>query len=185
MRILLTEEKIETPEGCKVVSNDRIVTVTGPRGTETLDLRHMVLSIDVEESAVFVRLWNSPKKRTCIVKTCASLINNMIIGCTKGFSYTMKAIYRHFPITMVIENQGRRVVIKNFLGHKRDRVIDMIGNTVAKLGDEKDYLLIQGTSAQHVSQSAANISQLCVPKDKDLRVFLDGTFVVAKGLIEC
>ncbi|OAG29051.1 large subunit ribosomal protein L9e [Nematocida displodere] len=184
MKILLTEERVEIPAGCSVVQKDKHIIVTGKRGTESVDISHMVLTVDIEETELFVRLWAAPKKRTPIVKTCASIINSLIIGCTQGFSYKMKAIYKHFPITIVIENEGKRVVIKNFLGNKSDQVVDMIGGTVAKLGGEKDHFLIEGTNVQHVSQSAANISQKCVPKHKDLRVFLDGTFVIAKGLIE-
>jgi large subunit ribosomal protein L9e len=184
MKVLLTEETVEIPEGCSVTCDGKSITVKGTRGTESLDISHMVLTVDIEEARLYVRLWNAPRKNTCIVKTCASSIRNLVLGCTKGFCYRMKAIYRHFPITMVVENGGRRVVVKNFLGHKRDRAIDMIGNTVAKLAEEKDHILIQGTSIQHVSQSAANISQRCIPKNKDLRIFLDGTFVVGKGLIE-
>ncbi|KAH9385922.1 large subunit ribosomal protein L9e [Nematocida major] len=184
MRVLLTEEKVDIPEGCTVTQKNKIITVSGPKGTELLDISHMLLSVDIEENEVFVRLWSARKKETPIVRTCASLINNLVIGCTKGFSYKMKAIYKHFPITMLVEDSGKTVIIKNFLGSKCDRIIKMRGSAVAKLSSEKDYLLIEGPNIQTVSQSAANISQKCVPKKKDLRVFLDGTFVVAKGTME-
>ncbi|KAI5187301.1 large subunit ribosomal protein L9e [Nematocida homosporus] len=184
MKILLTEERVSIPAGCKVTQDNKKIIVSGKRGTETLDISHMLLTVDIEETELFVRLWTVPKKHTKIVKTCAGLINNMIIGCTKGFSYKMKAIYKHFPITVLIENEGKRVVIKNFLGSKCDRIIDMRGSAVARLDSTKDYFLIEGPNIQAVSQSAANISQQCIPKNKDLRVFLDGTFVVAKGTID-
>lgn len=184
MKILLTEEKVNIPEGCKVTKENGIITVEGPRGKETLDISHMLLTVDIEEEAIFVRLWAAPKKQTKIVRTCASLINNLLIGCTKGFCYKMKAIYKHFPITIVVENEGKTVVIKNFLGSKCDKVVQMQGSAVAKLSNEKDYFLIEGNNIQSVSQSAACISQQCTPRRKDLRVFLDGAFVVAKGTIE-
>lgn len=184
MRILLTEERLTIPEDCSITINNKIVTVSGPKGTESLDIGHMLLSVDIEDSNLFVRLWSARKKETPIVKTCASLISNLIIGCTKGFSYKMKAIYKHFPITILIEDSGKTVKIKNFLGSKCDRVIKMRGSSIAKLSNEKDYLLIEGPNIQAVSQSAANISQRCIPRNKDLRVFLDGTFVVSKGTVE-
>ncbi|KAI5134255.1 large subunit ribosomal protein L9e [Nematocida ausubeli] len=184
MRILLTEEKVNIPEGCIVTEKNKILTVSGPKGTETLDISHMLLSVDIEEDALYVRLWSARRKETPIVRTCASLINNLVVGCTKGFLYKVKAIYKHFPITMLIEDAGKTVIIKNFLGSKCDRVIKMRGSAIAKLGQEKDYLHIEGPNMQTVSQSAANICQKCVPKNKDLRVFLDGTFVVSKGTID-
>lgn len=184
MRILLTEEKVNIPEGCTVEEKNKSIIVSGPKGTETLDISHMLLSVDIEDDALYVRLWSARRKETPIVKTCASLINNLIIGCTKGFSYKMKAIYKHFPITVLVEDAGKKVIIKNFLGSKCDRVIRMRGSAVARLSGEKDYFLIEGPNIQTVSQSAANISQKCIPKNKDLRVFLDGTFVVSKGTID-
>ncbi|KAI5179805.1 large subunit ribosomal protein L9e [Nematocida sp. AWRm80] len=184
MRVLVTEEKVLIPEGCTVEENNKILTVSGPKGTETLDISHMLLSVDIEESALYVRLWCARRKHTKIVKTCASLIHNLIVGCTKGFSYKIKAIYKHFPISVVIDKDGKRVIIKNFLGGKCDRTVDMIGSAVARLGSEKDYIHIEGPNIQSVSQSAANISQRCIPKNKDLRVFLDGMFVVAKETMD-
>ncbi|KAI5171186.1 large subunit ribosomal protein L9e [Nematocida sp. LUAm3] len=184
MKILLTEEQVEIPEDCTVTQKDKVITVTGKRGTESLDISHMLLSVDIEEKQLFVRLWNVRRKHTKIVKTCASLINNLIVGCTKGFSYKMKAIYKHFPITVLIENEGKTVVIKNFLGSKCDRIINMQGSAVARLSQEKDYFHIEGPNIQTVSQSAANIAQQCIPKKKDLRIFLDGTFVVSRDTIE-
>lgn len=184
MRILLAEEKVPVPKECTVTINDRIVSAKGPRGAETLDLSHMVLTIELEGDVIFVRMWNAKRKHTPMVRTCASLINNLVKGCTKGFSYKMKAIYKHFPITMLIEENGKKLVIKNFLGNKKSIEVPMPRNTVAKLGDEKDYLLIQGPSIADVSQTAAKIAQWTVPKDKDLRIFLDGIFTVSKELIE-
>ncbi|KAI5190838.1 large subunit ribosomal protein L9e [Nematocida minor] len=184
MRILLTEEKVNIPEGCVVTEKNKIITVTGAKGTESLDISHMLLTIDIEESVLYVRLWSARRKETPIVRTCASLINNLIIGCTQGFSYKMKAIYKHFPITILVEEAGKKVIIKNFLGSKCDRVIKMRGSAVARLSSEKDYFHVEGPNIQSVSQSAANISQKCIPKNKDLRVFLDGTFVVSKGTID-
>lgn len=180
MKILLTEERVEIPEGCTVTQEKKVIKVSGKLGTETLDISHMLLSVDIEEGELFVRLWSTPRKHTKIVKTCAGLINNLIIGCTQGFSYKMKAIYKHFPVSILIENEGKRVRIKNFLGSKCDRVVEMRGSTTARLGAEKDYFHIEGPNVQNVSQSAAEISQKCIPRNKDLRVFLDGTFVVAK-----
>lgn len=58
-----------------------------------------------------------------------SHINNMVTGVTKKFRYTLRLVYAHFPITCNITNGGKRVEIKNFLGEKIVRVIDMIGES--------------------------------------------------------
>ena len=53
-------------------------------------------------------------------------------GVTKRFRYTLRLVYAHFPITASITNGGKRVEIKNFLGEKVIRTIDMLGD--AKVG---------------------------------------------------
>jgi large subunit ribosomal protein L9e len=35
-----------------------------------------------------------------------------------GFKYKMRMVYAHFPISIAAENDGKDVVIRNFLGEK-------------------------------------------------------------------
>ena len=48
----------------------------------------------------------------------------------------------------------------------------------------KDQLEITGNSLEGVSQSAADIQQICRVRNKDIRKFLDGLYVSEKGTIE-
>jgi len=43
------------------------------------------------------------RKQVACLRTVRSLINNMIIGVTKGFKYKMRYVYAHFPINVNLE----------------------------------------------------------------------------------
>jgi large subunit ribosomal protein L9e len=41
-----------------------------------------------------------------MLRTVRTLINNMVIGVTKGYRYKMRYVYAHFPINVNIEKNG-------------------------------------------------------------------------------
>lgn len=49
---------------------------------------------------------------------------------------------------------------------------------------QKDELILEGNSLENVSQSAADIQQICRVRNKDIRKFLDGLYVSERGNIE-
>jgi len=48
----------------------------------------------------------------------------------------------------------------------------------------KDQIELTGNSLENVSQSAADIQQICRVRNKDIRKFLDGLYVSERGNIE-
>lgn len=57
------------------------------------------------------------------------------------------------------------------------------GVDVAISANQKDELYLEGNSLENVSQSAADIQQICKVRNKDIRKFLDGLYVSEKGHI--
>ena len=58
----------------------------------------------------------------------------------------------------------------NFIGEKIVRRVTMLeGVTVEISKNQKDELLLTGNSLQNVSQSAADIQQICRVRNKDIR----------------
>ncbi len=121
------------------------------------------------------------KKRLASIRTVCSHVKNMFTGVTKGFEYKMRLVYAHFPININIENQGKKVEIRNFLGEKRVRVVDMLdGVKIARSDGVKDELVLSGNDLENVSRSAALVSQSCRVRVLDIRKFLDGIYVSEK-----
>lgn len=102
------------------------------------------------------------RKQLASLRTVISHVQNLITGVTKGFEYKMRLVYAHFPININIEKKGQVVEIRNFLGEKRVRVVNMLpGCTIARSDAVKDELILQGNSVENVSRSCALISQSC------------------------
>jgi len=57
------------------------------------------------------------------------------------------------------------------------------GVTVETGKNVKDELQLSGNDLENVSQSAADIQQICRVKNKDIRKFLDGLYVSERGNI--
>jgi large subunit ribosomal protein L9e len=71
------------------------------------------------------------------------------------------------------------------LGEKIIRnIICQAGVEVEVSKNQKDQLELSGNSLEAVSQSAADIQQICRVRNKDIRKFLDGLYVSERGNIE-
>merc|ERR1719456_1338806 len=97
----------------------------------------------------------------------------------------MRLVYAHFPINAAIVNDGKTVEIRNFLGEKIVRTVNMLpGVSVEKSTATKDELVLRGADIDLTSRSAALIHQSCLVKNKDIRKFLDGIYVSSHGAID-
>ncbi|ORY05117.1 large subunit ribosomal protein L9e, variant [Basidiobolus meristosporus CBS 931.73] len=182
MKDIYKEEELTIPEGVTVDVKARVVRVKGPRGTLSKDFHHV--NMDIKKiSATKIRLviWHGARKHVACLRTIRSLIQNMITGVTKGFLYKMRFVYAHFPINVNITDDGKFVEIRNFLGEKVIRKVQMLeGVTIQHSESQKDEIILQGNSLENVSQSAASIQQSTLAKNKDIRKFLDGIYVSEK-----
>ncbi|CAE7072951.1 unnamed protein product [Rhizoctonia solani] len=189
MRDVLTTEELTIPEGVTVAIKSRLINVEGPRGKLTKNVRHVNMDIQLvktsKENTVTLAVWQGGRKHVACLRTIKSLIENMITGVTKGFRYKMRAVYAHFPINCIIQDGGSKVEIRNFLGEKLVRHVNMLdGVTIIESKAQKDELILEGNDVQNVSQSAASIQGICRVRNKDIRKFLDGIYVSHKGTMD-
>jgi len=189
MRDIYKDEELVVPEGVKVHIKAREVTVEGPRGKLTKHCKHVDMDIRVVKTGKGLRVkfvvWHGGRKHIACIRTIKSMIENMIIGVTKGFLYKMRSVYAHFPINVIMGENGQSVEIRNFLGEKLARQVPMLeGVEVMESKAQKDQIIIQGNDIEAVSQSAADIHTACLVKNKDIRKFLDGIYVEEKTNIE-
>lgn len=187
MRYIHSEETLEVPENVKVSIKSRLVTVEGPRGKLSKDLSHIAVSFSSpKKNVIGMEIHHGVRKNVAALRTVRTLINNLIIGVTKGFKYKMRYVYAHFPINVNLEQNSEtgnwEVEIRNFIGEKIVRNVVMQPGVEAEISKaQKDELILTGNSLEAVSQSAADIQQICRVRNKDIRKFLDGLYVSEKG----
>ena len=180
-------EKLAIPSGVKVEVKNRIVTVTGPRGTLTKSLNHLMLDIRVRRNGteLLIGRWFGQKPLIACINTAKSTVRNMINGVLKGYRYKMRFAYAHFPINVTADNNV--VEIRNFLGEKRVRRLAIPADVKVYRTDQaktKDELVLEGNDLQSVSQACARLHEQCLVKNKDIRMFLDGLYVQTKEFIQ-
>jgi len=189
MRYIHSEEILEVPENVKVSIKSRLVTVEGPRGKLVKDLSHLAVNFSLlKKGQIGIEIHHGNRKNVATLRTVRTLINNLIIGVTKGFKYKMRYVYAHFPINVNLNKNGEtglwEVEIRNFIGEKIVRNVVMQPGVEVEISKaQKDELVLFGNSLEGVSQSAADIQQICRVRNKDIRKFLDGLYVSEKGNI--
>jgi len=158
---------IEIPKGVNVNVSGGIAKVSGKNGEVSFEYKPIVKFV-VENGAVKL------EGPDMFVGTYNAHLKNAFTGVLEGHSRKMKVIQAHFP--MKIEQKGDKILIKNFVGSKVDRIARVIGNTKVKIKGQD--IEIEGPDAYAVGQTAANLRQATKIRNKDVRVFQDGIYPV-------
>jgi len=173
MRLPEISKTVQVPDDVEVSLDGKKVVVKGAKGTLIRDFSFAPIGIEGEGGNV--RIWAKwpRKKEAALVGTIYSHINNMITGVTKGYSYKLKIVFSHFPISVKV--QDKTVLIENFTGERRARRVKTLGDVKIKI--EPEDVIVEGINLEDVSQTAAKIEQATRVRRKDPRVFLDGIYV--------
>lgn len=172
---VVLREELPIPEGLDVTI-DGGITIKGSKGQLSRKFNYSGITIKKEEGNVVIEA-NFPKKRDkAMLGTIKSHVNNMIIGLTDGFTYNMKIVYAHFPMT--VKAAGNKVTIENFLGERYPRTAKIVGS--AKVQVKGDEVVVTGINKEDVGQTMANLEQATKIKGRDPRVFQDGIYLVSR-----
>ncbi|MEM2947236.1 MAG: 50S ribosomal protein L6 [Candidatus Bathyarchaeia archaeon] len=177
MRAIEVSRVVQIPDDVELTLEGKRVTVKGAKGILSRDFSYAPISMELQDKSL--RIWaNWPrKKESALVGTIYAHINNMITGVRKGFTYKLKIVFSHFPISVKV--QDGMVLIENFTGERNPRKAKIVGNAKVKVSG--DDVVVQGINLEEVSQTAANIEQATKVRRKDPRVFLDGLYLYEKS----
>jgi large subunit ribosomal protein L6 len=177
MRAIEVSRTVQSPDGVDITLEGRKIAVKGQKGTLTREFSYAPISIELDGKSLTLRAEWPRKKESSLVGTIYSHIQNMITGVSKGYTYKLKIVFSHFPISVKVKEKF--VLIENFTGERNPRKARIMGNAQVKI--ESEDVIVQGIDLEDVSQTAANIEQATKVKRKDPRIFLDGIFVYERN----
>jgi large subunit ribosomal protein L6 len=172
------EAEVVVPDSVNAHSDGDIIIIKGKLGTLRKDMKTIPVVISIGDKRILVRPHGKRKKDLAITNTVRSILRNMITGVEKGFTYKLKIVTAHFPVSVRIK--GDKVNVENYFGERSPRTSKIVGEST-KVMVAGDDVIVQGPSLEDVSQTAANIELSTKMKGKDQRVFLDGLFIYSKA----
>src|ERR1700761_416391 len=76
-------------------------------GKLTKNLNHLAVNFShPKKDVIQIELHHGARKNVATLRTVRTLINNLIIGVTKGFKYKMRYVYAHFPINVNLDKNN-------------------------------------------------------------------------------
>ncbi|HEX6282656.1 MAG TPA: 50S ribosomal protein L6 [Nitrososphaera sp.] len=169
--------EVEAPASVTIKKEANVIQIKGTLGTVKKDFTKLPATVTVQGNKVTIKPYGTRKRDLAVTNTARSLIAGMIKGVEKGYTYKLKIIFAHFPISVKVK--GKEVHVENFFGERSARISKIMGEAtkVSVVGED---VVIQGPSLEDVSQTAANIELSTKTKGKDQRVFLDGLYIYSR-----
>lgn len=169
-------ERIEIPKGVAVII-DRVVTVRGPKGEIKKRLFHPFISIKQEGNEIVLASKKTSKREKKFVYTFKAHLINMMRGVIEPWLYKMKICAGHFPMNVSV--QGNKFVVKNFLGEKTPRVLNI--REGVKINVQDKDVTVESVNKELAGNVASGIELLLSIKGRDLRKFQDGIYITSKA----
>ena len=171
------EHTIELPEGVSASLDGITLKVNGPNGNLEREYHSSTLKLMVESDKIIVQVDLPRRKDQALVGTWNAHINNMVKGVTSGFTYNLKALYSHFPMTL--KQEGNELVVNNYFGERVPRRAKILPGVKVEIKNKVE-LVVSGIDKELVGQTAANIERCATVKNRDRRVFQDGIYLLSK-----
>jgi large subunit ribosomal protein L6 len=167
------KKPVPVPAGVTASIEGRVLSVKGPKGTLSLNLRDEI-SYTLEDGSISVQPANETKGARAFWGMQRTLVQNLITGVTEGFT-------KKLLITGVgyrAASQGK--VLKLQLGYSHDVNIDVPEGIEIKTPDQTT-VEISGIDKQKVGQIAAEIRRWRKPEPyKGKGIKYDGEFIFRK-----
>lgn len=170
------EESLDIPEGIEVNVEGSLMKIKGSKGELSKEFRHPKVKIGKKDSKISISASKATKREKKIIGTFKAHIKNMIKGAKEGHVYRLRICSGHFPMNVSVS--GNKFVIKNFLGEKIPRELEITEGVKVKI--EGQDVVVEGIDKEKTGQAAASIEKLTTIKGRDKRIFQDGIYIINK-----
>lgn len=146
---------ITVPANVEVRVDKQVVTVKGPGMTLTQTV-HPEMTIAIDGNTVTVTRPSDEKKHKALHGLTRSLINNMVVGVSQGFTKNLDINGVGFKA----QKQGNKLVLNLGYSHTIE-VVEPAGITIEVPAPNK--IIVKGADKQMVGETAAKIRALRLP----------------------
>ncbi len=147
---------VPLPAGVTATAEDRILSVKGPKGTLTLQMRDEI-SYDISEGQISVQPANATKQARAFWGMQRTLVQNLVTGVSEGFTKVLEITGVGYRAAA----QGKTLRLQ--LGYSHDVNVDVPDGLEVKTPDQTT-VEISGIDRQKVGQLAAEIRRWRKPE---------------------
>jgi large subunit ribosomal protein L6 len=147
---------IDLPSGVEVKVSGNVVSVKGPKGTLTQEIQPS-MSVDIDDGTLTVSRENDERQVRALHGLTRSLINNMVIGVTDGYSKELTAVGVGYRAAL----KGNTLELQ--VGFSHPVSIEAPDGIVFDV-PEPTKIIVSGIDKQMVGQIAANVRAVRPPE---------------------
>jgi len=150
------ERRLKLPNGVKAMIQKNEFKVKGPKGELSYTFSDLI-DVQIEENVVLTKQKKPSKRANVMQGTTNSLINNMIIGVSDGFSKGLEAVGVGYRFSVA----GNKITVSAGYSHP---IIVEVPTGLSVTSESNTEITIHGIDKQKVSEFAANIRKIREPE---------------------
>ena len=150
------ERKLVIPANVTVSMEGNELSVKGPKGELKLVVDALI-DVKVEDNTVITKQKKASKRANVMQGTVNSLINNMLIGTSTGFTKSLEAVGVGYRFNV----QGNKITINAGYSHP---VIVNAPEGISVTSESTTEITLHGIDKQKVSEFAAKLREVREPE---------------------
>ena len=148
---------IKVPSGVELKTDGAQITVKGPKGEMKLNV-HPNMKLEVADGEIKVLRPSDTKTDRALHGLTRSLVNNMVVGVTSGFSKQLNIV----GVGYKVELKGKGLVLNLGFSHPIDYSPPV--GVEFDVDAKKNTIVVKGIDKQKVGQAAAEIRSFRPPE---------------------
>lgn len=170
-------EEIEIPEGMNAEIVDDVL-IMKKDGKELKRKLNSLVDINVDGNKVIICVDRVRRIEKRLFGTFKAHVRNMIKGFEEDFVFKLKIANVHFPMSVSFDKATNELVVKNFLGEKKDRRIKLVDGVDVNV--DKEDIEVKSHDIEKAGTAATQIEKGAKVRNKDRRIYQDGIFISVK-----
>lgn len=178
MKIKDYREEIAVPEGTSIVRQGLLLKIAKGKVMVQRLFQDPQIRINVHDNKITIETDIMTRKEKMRIGTMVAHIKNMIRGVHEQYVYKLKVCSGHFPMNISIS--GKQFSVKNFVGEKIPRVLELQEGVEVKM-EGNELIIVTSADKELAGRTAGSIELLCRRPGFDSRIFQQGIYIIEKA----